>query len=131
MTSADFIHPVGELTQEMFPGETLADNIDAWITESATKSSDATARAAWVYHRAFKTVANRFYAEAMDVSIEDQVSRKRVLGQAKYWEGRSDQSLDGFLAATSQGAAFGIRASASDRTFNDTTLGVDTYGGFV
>lgn len=131
MTNGDFIHPTGELTSDMYPGETLATNVDAWIVEAQSKTSDEDARKAWVYYRAFLAVANRFHAEAMIVDISDQVSRTRVLGQAQYWKDRSDQQMDAFLAATQNSGSFAIRSYAPDRTFDDTTIGVNKYGGFV
>lgn len=66
MVAADFVHPTGELTQLLFPGEDLTVLVNAWLTDANGRVASITdtarrddATRAWVYHRGYTAVANR------------------------------------------------------------------------
>ena len=122
MVWGSFAYPAGRITQAMFPGETLQTNIEAWEAEAAGKSSALEAQAHWVYHRAFQAVADRFFAEAVEVKVADQVSYKRLLEQAQRWEQEAAKEQALFENAESGTPRHAASGSANDAVFNTTTL---------
>lgn len=108
LEAASFIHPLGELQANMFPSETLATLVDAWIADGATKvtgvaaSEQDTATSHWVYHRAYATVAKRIAASPSSTSfgggsgggVESTINWGQ--NKADYWEQLAKKELDSF-----------------------------------
>lgn len=70
----DFLEPKGELTEEMFPGRTLAGSdgdVAGWLAEAQAKTDAEEAQKAWVYYRAFRALEKRLYVSAASVDLED------------------------------------------------------------
>lgn len=91
--ATDFIAPEGELTADMFPGDTLATNVQAYLDQAELKAADnEDAQTAWVYYRAWTAVANRLATEPSSIDIEGEGSRQYLVPQmaaaqarANYW----------------------------------------------
>ena len=120
MTPSNFIHPAGELTDAMFPGETLTDNVGVWLAEAQGKSSNEPAQAAWVYYRVYSALATRFNLEAMEVDVKDQVRRRRLIEQFQHWDKKAGTYRARY--GTLIGGSSAIRASAAEPTFDSDTL---------
>lgn len=90
LKGADFTHPVGELRSEMFPGDSLYDNLAAWIAEAESKAaSNEDAQKAWVYYRAWTAVADRMLTDPATIDIDGEGSRQYVLTQMQLARGRA------------------------------------------
>lgn len=90
VTNADFIAPTGELTADMFPGDTLSTNIDAWITEAEAKAaSNDDAQKAWVYYRAWTGIANRLGTTPAEVDIEGEGNVRTLKEQIAFAQSRA------------------------------------------
>ena len=104
LTATSFIEPAGELSEELFPGKDLEEFTTAWLAEAVTKTSSEAAQAAWVYYRAYLTVANRMNAEASSERKGD-VTAARVADQLAYWRKLAAEHRQEFDSLT--GAAVG------------------------
>jgi len=90
VVSGDFIAPTGELRADMFPGDTLATNIAAWITSAEAKAPDNDdAQTAWVYYRAWTSVANRLGTNPAEVDIEGEGGVKTLKEQIAFAQSRA------------------------------------------
>jgi len=107
LTALSFIEPAGELSEELFPGKDLEEFTAAWLAEAQLKSGSEVAQAAWVYSRAYLTVANRMNAEAAS-ETKGSVSAARLANQIDYWRKRALEHRHDFdiLAGTSLGGAY-------------------------
>lgn len=77
MEATDFIAPTGLLTESLFPGQTLADLVTAWLAEAESKAAAADtleqqneAIAAWVYYRAYFDVWQRLSSNPSQLSLD-------------------------------------------------------------
>lgn len=102
LTATSFIEPAGELSEELFPGKDLEEFTAAWLAHAQAKTSSEAAQTAWVYHRAYLTVANRFNAEAAS-ETKGSVSAARHANQMDYWRRRAEGHLHDFHALTGTG----------------------------
>lgn len=90
VVNGDFIAPTGELTADMFPGDTLSTNITAWLAEAVVKAADNDdAQKAWVYYRAWTGVANRLGTTPAEVGIEGEGNVKTLKEQIAFAQGRA------------------------------------------
>lgn len=102
LTATSFIEPAGELAEELFPGKDLEEFAAAWLAEAQAKTSSEAAQAAWVYYRAYLTVANRFNIEA-STEAKGSVSASRLFSQIDYWRKRAAEHRQEFDSLTSAG----------------------------
>lgn len=104
--AANFIHPEGELQPVMFPKENLGALLDAWISQATSKvagvaaSEQDNAAAAWVYYRAYSTIARRIGASPSSHSSSGTGGVETTVNwgqnRADYWEELAQQQLDRF-----------------------------------
>ena len=95
----DFIFPEGELSPDLFPGETLATLVTAWLADAVERAEDDVERQrAWVLHRAYRTIANRFHAGLASES-EGPVSASVAADQFRYWSNLADKQLRAFAGS--------------------------------
>lgn len=89
----DFIQPTGELAAGLFPGENLETLVTAWLADAANRAEDDEERQrAWVLHRAYATVADRFHAGLASES-KGPVSAARSDEQFRYWSQKAAYHL--------------------------------------
>ena len=89
-----FISPVGDLTEEMFPGEDLEERVDGYLAAATpgltAKIADADllerAVLASVYARAFRAAAAKAVGDPIMGSLQDQ-------GSIQYAQDRAQQFL--------------------------------------
>lgn len=95
-TAETFISPVGDLTEEMFPGEDLEERVDGYLSaitpglQSAIVGDDdklERAVLASVYARAFRAAAAKAVGEPIMGNLVDQ-------GSVQYAQDRARQFLD-------------------------------------
>lgn len=107
ITNAQFLRPNGgRLSTTWFPGETLTDLVDAWITTAEALTTSEEAQAAWVYHLAFTALADSLYAEPAqqregpkaDAYLEDQLRYWRE--QAQWWKAEYDRLTTNYPAGS-------------------------------
>ena len=98
LTISDLIEPTGELSEELFPGKDLDEFVTAWLAEAETKSESESAQRAWVYHRAYRTVADRLNGDVISGS-EGSVSGSRAVEQLRYFERLAARYLRAFNSA--------------------------------
>jgi hypothetical protein len=102
VVNGDFIAPTGELRADMFPGDTLATNITAWLTQAAVKAPDNDdAQTAWVYYRAWTDVANRLGTNPAEVDIEGEGGVRTLKEQIGFAQGRAAYWRSEYEAETS------------------------------
>lgn len=97
MTVADLIEPLGELSDSMFTD--VDEYVAAWLTEAEGKTSNEAAQRAWVYHRAYTSLANRMHAGLASEKKGD-ASAARSDAQFAYWAGRASSALATFNGLT-------------------------------
>lgn len=90
--ATDFQQPLGELDPNLFPGVNLTDYVDAWISEAEDLTDDEARQRAWVYHRAYRTIANRLNA-GVGGAREAEVSGYRLGNQFQYFNRLADKWL--------------------------------------
>ena len=97
----DFTQPEGELEESYFPSVDLTAYLGTWLSQAQSKAaSDEEAQEAYVYHRAFQHIADRFNNEAADLDVEDVGSRRRLVEQMRFWQRRAAEQLRAFEEAT-------------------------------
>jgi len=108
LTYADILDPVGKVLPSMFPSDTTAalqDRLTGWLTEAYAKpevvaiTDDAVkndAARAWVYYRAFDSVANRMMLTASKVSLTDQGSQEFTNQQLAYFVSLRNSAFEDF-----------------------------------
>lgn len=99
LTAADFIEPTGELSTDLFPGRDLTAFVTAWLAEATERAGSESAQRAWVYHRAYSHVANRFNLEASSEGKGSE-NAQRLFSQIDYWRKRAAQQQAEFDALT-------------------------------
>lgn len=88
-----FIAPLGDLRQDMFPGEDLSARVDGYLQEAGTMVGNLAAAdqplavVAWVYYRGFTAYHSALLANPQKVTLKDQ-------GVAEY----TDKQLEAILA---------------------------------
>lgn len=101
MAVSDFIAPDGELTPDMFPGDTLSANIGAYLAQAAVKAPDNDeAQTAWVYYRAWTAVANRLGTAPAEVDIEGEGGIRTLKEQLAFAQGRASYWRSEYEAET-------------------------------
>lgn len=99
LAASDFIEPAGELSSDLFPGVDLTTFVTGWLADAATRTTDEAAQAAWVYHRAFTSIANRLSGGATSVK-EGGVTVTVGGHQAEYWLDRAASKRNEYATAT-------------------------------
>ena len=84
LTNADFIQPTGQLATSLFPGVDVPTYVDAWIAEAEDLTEVEERQRAWVYHRAYRTIADRLNAE-VGGGRAGEVSGYRLGNQFQYF----------------------------------------------
>lgn len=97
MEVESFIHPQGDLTEEMIPD--AEDAVAAWITEAEGKSSVEARQRAWVYYRAYTSIANRFHA-GLASERKGDAAASVAIDQFTYWRRKASEALRGFAGDT-------------------------------
>jgi hypothetical protein len=97
LTTADFIHPTGELTADLYPGDELDVNVAAWLAQAVGLTDDEAKQRHWVLYRAYGTVANRFHAGLASES-KGPASAARSDGQFRFWAGKAMDHLRAYHA---------------------------------
>ena len=92
MTAQSFIHPAGELNESLFPGVDLLASVGVWLEEAEGKTDDENAQRAWVYHRAFRQLADAFH-NGVSTAREGEVTGTRSDIQFRYWSNRADREF--------------------------------------
>jgi hypothetical protein len=108
LVAADLIYPKGRLQPVLFPKETLATIVEAWLSEAETKVADVdaadqdAAATHWVYYRAYSAIAERIAAspsrESFGGNSGGGVESTVDWGQnrADYWEKKAADELAEF-----------------------------------
>lgn len=99
LTVESFIAPAGRLTQDQYPNLDLEEAITAWMAEAALQADEEPAQAAWVYYRAFDTLASRLMSEAASES-RGAASASRSESQLAHWVKERDRALAQYQALT-------------------------------
>ena len=99
LTAASFIEPAGELSEEMFPGKDLDEFAAAWLADAVARTDSEAAQRAWVYHRAYGAIANRFNLEAASEKKGDATAA-RLGEQLAHWRARAREELHEYHALT-------------------------------
>ena len=104
VTIYDLLHPTGELERSMFPDHDLDEISAAWFTDAATRTAamdagdtqDAAVKA-WVYYRAFTTLANWIAAKPSLHSYTGD-DRREAWGndRVKHWQTKAEAYLAQF-----------------------------------
>ncbi len=98
LTNADFIQPTGQLATSLFPGVDVPTYVDAWIAEAEDLTEVEERQRAWVYHRAYRTIADRLNADVLSAS-EGSVSGSRAIEQLRYFERLAARYLRAYNSA--------------------------------
>lgn len=104
VTAADFKRPTGRLAPEWFAAD-LDVNLTAWILEAQAKSSDETTQRAWVYHRAYQTMADDRALIAATTAADD-IRESFSDSQISYWQRLADAALSEFERLTGVGGPY-------------------------
>lgn len=102
VTATDFVAPTGELTADMFPGDTLSTNVAAYLTQAQSKApSNDDAQTAWVYYRAWTAIANRLGTNPAEIDIEGEGSTRLLREQIAFAQSRASYWRAEYEAETS------------------------------
>ena len=94
----DFVQPVGQLNPAWFPNADLTVSVQAWLDDAESKTDDTNAQQAWVYYRAFQSLADEFHL-ALAGASEGAVSGYKAVTQFQYWRRRADRELARYRGA--------------------------------
>lgn len=94
----DLIVPYGELQPAQFPDRNLDESVQVWLTQieesgdldDLTTAAADRARTAFVYWRAFTTIADRL-ANTPETQRSSDRSTTWSTGQIAYWRRRADE----------------------------------------
>lgn len=108
MTSADLIHPTGELSALMFPGEDMTTIVTQWLNDAVARTStivdltqQADAQRAWVYYRGYTALANRLAATPnSESSFGGEAQRGWSESRPTHWRKLAEERLTTFQALT-------------------------------
>lgn len=95
----ELIAPKGEITTNMFPGESeteLLMRMETYLTEGYGKTSNDDAAKHWSYHRAFKAVYVRMSVEPISSELADQASIQFDKDQARRFLDLSNEHYAAF-----------------------------------
>lgn len=98
MTVEDLIEPKGELGESLFPSGDLEEFVAAYLADAEARTSSEAAQRAWVYHRAYSSVANRLHAGLASEKKGD-ASAALASDQFRYWQAKAAQALADFNAS--------------------------------
>lgn len=102
MQPGDFIEPHGDLSEGMFPGVDLEEYVTAWLTDAQARTDDEARQRAWVYFRAYTSVANRLHAGLASERKADAAAT--VDGrQFAYWRAKAAAHLQVFQGTSASG----------------------------
>ena len=101
VTFDDLVHPVGELNKSMFPDDDINVLSATWFDDAKSKTSsmsdgeqkDAAVRA-WVYHRAFTTIAGSIASRPTSSDYYNQRQETWGADRVKYFSDRAKFYLD-------------------------------------
>jgi hypothetical protein len=88
----DFVQPVGQLNPAWFPNADLTVSVQAWLDDAESKTDDTNAQQAWVYYRAFQSLADDFH-QGVATAREGEITGTRSEQQFRYWSRRADREL--------------------------------------
>lgn len=88
LVATDFLLPDGQLDPAQFDGVDLSAYVAVWIGEVEDSTEDDRVIRAWVYHRAFSLLADRFHA-GVATAREGDVSGTKSSEQFEFWRERS------------------------------------------
>lgn len=100
----DFTLPEGELDPGQFDGVDLDAYLAVWLEEVSEDANDASARA-WVYHRAFSLLADKFHA-GVATAREGDVSGAKSAEQYAFWSERARSYLRKYKVLQGRGVVF-------------------------
>lgn len=84
LTSSDLIQPLGLLDPTLFPDTDLDTFVSVWLTEAQALTDSEARQRAWVYHRGYRTIADRLNAQ-VGGGREGEVSGYRLGNQFEYF----------------------------------------------
>lgn len=89
LLATDLISPLGDIRQDMFPNETLTNGstgiVDVLLAKAVTLTTDESKQEAFVYWKAYLSVANSFAASLMS-ETRNKIARSRSEAQLKHWQ---------------------------------------------
>lgn len=88
---SDFERPTGRLSPDWFADD-LDEALTAWLAEAVAKSSDEASQRAWVYHRAYQTLADDRALVAQSVAADD-IRESFSDSQVTHWQRLADAAL--------------------------------------
>ena len=88
LVAADFKRPTGRLSPDWFVDD-LDASLTAWLAEAVTKTSDEAIQAAWVYHRAYQTLADDRSLVAATTAADD-IRESFSDSQVAHWQKLAD-----------------------------------------
>jgi hypothetical protein len=101
LTAADFRRPAGQLRADWFVDD-LDTLLAAFIAEAEAKSSDEDAQRAWVYHRAYRTLADDRALVAATIAADD-IRETFSDSQLRHWADLAARAAAQFDALTGAG----------------------------
>lgn len=102
LTVEDLIEPMGELGESLFPGGDLEEFVAAYLADAQARTSSEAGQRAWVYHRAYTSVANRIHAGLASEKKGDAAA-SLASDQFQYWQAKADAALADFNAGRGAG----------------------------
>lgn len=110
MEPSSFIEPEGMLSESMFPGADLEEFVAAWLTDAESRTDDEAKQRAWVYYRAYTSIANRMHAGLMSESKAD-ASAARGANQFAYWRAKAEAQLIAYRGAGTTSGVTELRSA--------------------
>lgn len=104
LTAADFKRPSGRLSPAWFTDD-LGTSLTAWLVDAGAVSSDEAAQAAWVYYRAYQSLADDRALVAASRSVGG-VSESFTDEQWRHWQRLADDALSEFDGLSGLGGPY-------------------------
>lgn len=92
----DLKYPDGELQPAMFPGGDIDTNLDVWLADAVTKTTNDDAQRHWVYYRAYTVIAGRLAVAPSSQSSFGDISRSIAGSQIKHFADLATQHRSEF-----------------------------------
>lgn len=111
MEPGSFIEPEGMLSEGMFPGGDVEELVTAWLTDAEARTDDEAKQRAWVYYRAYTSIADRLNAGLASERKGDAAAAIHP-SQLRYWRQRAAEQLTFFRGgSTSHSGVTALRSA--------------------
>lgn len=113
LSADDFTHPKGEIDPEVYPTDTLDSDLQTWISQAQTETSDEEAQEAYVYGRAYGFICERLQNQPSEAEAEEGTRYRRRMQQIRHFCSKAQAYKDAFEEAVTgeeQGETWGTLA---------------------